>query len=367
MANQPIRPVSPSARPSTPVARPAAPTARPAGSAGGSGISVSPDTVATKVQFGVRAARERIQLVGDSNSGKTYGYMQIAEDHPESRFFVIDTDDTMSSFLNPGFEFPHLSFENGGNVYPVFAGDWDQFAAAVRLILSQAKDGDWVIVDTIGRVYDYAQMKIARARGLNVDDMTIQRGLAKKGFGAFDGDTWSLVTRTFEAGVQQLLFRAGLNLIFVSHVTDMQSDREKRTVLTQFDQLGIKPRGAPRIPTMVDTIIFLWLVRKITKDGETGKRVSARTARMMTIVKDRGKVSYAEEPYGDNFYEQLKQIRSEKITRREVQIRDTDEAQTLADEVRNEINTPDPDDALTGTAESLASADDDPEESAEDS
>lgn len=360
------RPVTPVARSAAPVARAAVPAGRPAAVGSGSvgGINVSPDTVAIRVQFGVRRQRERIQIVGDFNSGKTFAVLQEAdrefrENGPNAaKFFWIDMDDTMSSYLNEECDFEHLNFENGGNVYPVFAGDWDHYAAAVKLVRSMAKDGDWVVQDTIGRAYEYAQEKIAIKKGLNIDDAVVNRGLAKKGFGAFDGDTWNLVNRTFEAALKPLLFQTGLNLVFISHVGDLQDGREKRQVLTMFDQVGLKPRGAPKIPGMANTVVFLWLVRKIRRD-ENKKRIDAQTVHMMTIVKDHGKFAYAEEPYGHDFFAQLRKIRKERVSRRkeQIEVTDRDQARDIADAAFKELATGDPDDNLTAQSAGLGARD----------
>lgn len=274
----------------------------------------------------LRPARVKMQIAGDSNSGKTFAYLMKAQTElvkareagvEPPYFFVIDTDDTLPVFLNTGYEFEHLYVENGGNVVPCPAFDWASFASAVRYAQSNAKMDDWIVVDVINRAYDYAQEFIAQKYNLVLEDEIAERsglgGGKRLGFGAFDADKWQLVTLTFEAVIKPIIQSQKTHSIFVSHITDMQSDagREKREPMVLFDQLGVKPRGAPKIPGLVNTIVFLWNVRAIQKN-ERGQRVKAETVRNLTIVKDRGNVVYWSDVYDKDLFAKLDEIRAKQ-------------------------------------------------------
>jgi len=291
-----------------------------AGSAPASAVTVSSEALSASrtIRPRLRPIRERIQLCGDANSGKTYAYLRLARKKLEDartngrepeKFFVVDTDDTMPAFLNEGCEFSDLYYENGGNVYPYPAFSWDEAGATIGTICREAKEGDWVIVDVINRLYDQAQRRVAEQKGIVVTDAAFARGLNHSGFGAFGADEWNLVTLIFNATVGRLLQNGNVNVIFVQHTTEVQPHtRERREIFALFDQLGLKPKGAPTIAGAVATVVFLWVIRPVELN-ERGKRVSAKTVRWFTVLKDRGKMTYASEVYDRDFYDNLQSIR----------------------------------------------------------
>jgi len=213
-----------------------------AGSAPASAVTVSSEALSASrtIRPRLRPIRERIQLCGDANSGKTYAYLRLARKKLEDartngrepeKFFVVDTDDTMPAFLNEGCEFSDLYYENGGNVYPYPAFSWDEAGATIGTICREAKEGDWVIVDVINRLYDQAQRRVAEQKGIVVTDAAFARGLNHSGFGAFGADEWNLVTLIFNATVGRLLQNGNVNVIFVQHTTEVQPHtRERRDI-----------------------------------------------------------------------------------------------------------------------------------------
>lgn len=302
------------------------------------GLKVDIKTLGEQPIFpSLNAARERILLAGDTNSGKTYAYYKIAESHPDATFFVIDTDDTAPTFMAPGYSFEHLYFENGGNIKPFYAPDWKMIARVGNHIIQNAKPGDWIIVDLVSSAYSFAQEFIAGIKGLNLDDEMVKRmgvvpGTKRLGFGAFDGDTWGLVSRTFEATMRPLINNPKCNFIGLAHVTDMQTTagRETREPILLFDQLGMKPTGVGKTLKMVNTCVVLWSYRPLNEDKQSGEIV-----RQMTVVKDRDKACYYSRPY-DEFLPDLQTFR--KTISHTRNVTDEEQAAKIREEVLNSLD-----------------------------
>jgi hypothetical protein len=240
-------------------------------------------------------------IAGDSVSGKSYAVARKARaafeyaqqtDTTPPKFFWHDTDDTLPTFLNPGDEFEDLLYSNGGNIYPYPAFNWDDAAAAYKAIHAQATGNDWIVIDVLNRLYDWAQLKVAQLYHIDIDDTFAQRALSKQGFGAFNADQWQLVVRIFESIINPAVFATHANLVVLSHLTEMSQTTqrpERRELMLLFDALGFKPRGAPKVPSMMDTVMILWAVRRVPRDENNRRIGSGETVRNITLLKDRGR------------------------------------------------------------------------------
>jgi hypothetical protein len=281
---------------------------------------ISPETLGSKpVVSTLNPPRDKILLAGDTNSGKSYAWVQMAQAdfvaENGNQYYMIDTDDTAPTFFSDGYEFAHLFEGNGGNVHVFHAPNWEMVARTANHITRQAKRGDRIIVDLASSSYALAQEFIANIRGLQLDDEVVSRMVSwgaerKKGFGAFDGDTWGIVSRTYEASMRPLVNNAkGAGFIGLAHVTDMQTGagREQREPILLFDQLGMKPTGVGKLTKMVDTCVILWSARPM---DEKGTRSEPRILRQMTVVKDRGEACHYTRPF-TNFYTDLQKFRVE--------------------------------------------------------
>lgn len=333
--------------------QPLRPTPRSA-PAQGSEVAIDISTLGRgTISPSLNTPKERILLAGDTNSGKSYAYMQIARRLKDrgKRMWVIDTDDTAPTFLAPGYEFEDLYFENGGNVYPFYAPDWPTLVKAANYVVQHGAEGDWVVIDLASSAYALAQQYIADLKGLNLNDEVARRlgalpGQKKQGFGAFDADTWALVTRTYEATMRPLVNSPKLNFLGLAHVTEMQTKagRETREPILLFDQLGLKPTGVGKLVKMVNTCAVLWSVRPLDENKNSSPKIS----RLMTVVKDRGEACYYTQPFSE-FYEDLKTYR--RSVAKTVNVTDPEEAAKLAEAARKRFKD------ITAVAE-----DDEPDE-----
>lgn len=285
----------------------------------------------------LRDARERIQIIGDSNAGKSYAYMRKAmHDHAQkstARWFVIDTDDTMPPMLQEGGEFEGLFEGDGGNVYVYPCDSWGDIVGSLHTIMRTAHKGDWIVFDVVNQAYDLCVAVVAASYGLDVQAETFRRIQSREGFGAFPAEIWQAVSVLFDGAIRQVT-ASPANVIFVQHLTDYVEQRSTREVTLMFDQIGVKPQGAKKISKISNTVVFLWTVRKILKDNNK-KRIGSEIVRKLTIVKDRGKLTFADVPYDKDFFDKLAEVRASGIASKN--ITDPDEAAAVVQSVMADI------------------------------
>lgn len=370
-APQPIRRATAPAPRAVPVANNRSTDNTPAPS----NVNVDPRTSARTVRPILRARRERMLLGGDTVAGKTYAWLRrckqdydrtIGTSQRMPTWFVLDTDDSMPSALGEGEEFEQLYYERGGPIRPYPAFTWDESAAAVGTILKEAQRGDWIVIDLSNRLYDQAQNKVAQIRGKSLVNEKIDRAIRKQGFGAFNSDDWGMVTQIFDNVIDQLMYQTEANLIFVSHITDVVNAKnraEKREVMVLFDQLGMKTRGAPKLPGTVDTIVILWAVKRFMKD-DGGRVVGSQIARHATTLKDRGREAYSDDIYGQDFFDVFYEARRRR-NNHSTTILDPVEAAALTQEARDVIVAREADLTEGTTSTDDSSDDEDDEETSE--
>jgi hypothetical protein len=295
----------------------AASAAQPTGSVAAVGV-----TSAKMGRPSLREKRERILLMADPNAGKSYVYMRMAaiEYAKESnwadegdtrkytgpRFWVFDFDDTAPTFMEDGEEFDYLYFERGGNVYPFPCDDWEMTVMGFNYMRSYWRRGDYIVFDVINRLYEMSQELIAGVSGVNIDEQTVARIMRGRGFGAFEPNQWNAVARSF-LSVYKRCEDSPCHILALSHMTEIVRARDKRTILSQFDQLGMRPQAPKQAIQDANTIIALWVMRDIEDKRKANS--SATTVRYMTVLKDRGKPCYYTKPYDFDMYEQLKRER----------------------------------------------------------
>lgn len=306
----------------------------------------------TNIRPVLNPKREKILLVGDTVSGKSYAYMRLAKSEFDNaqessrqpkRFFILDTDDTMPSFLNDGDEFDYLYSGNGGNVYPYPSANWDELRDAYATIRAQAEPGDWIVFDLASRVYDMAMGLVAKIKGLDLSNVTLQRAMDGKGFGAFDASAWNLVTTTFESVIKDAMLMTRSNILCLQHITeiiDVPGREGKREQMLLFDSIGLKPKGAPTIAGMADTVMMLWAIRQINR-GERNVRLNARTVRSLAVLKDRGRDMFLRADYDRDAFTMLNELRASTMRGSSTNVTDPTEATKLKADSDATMNPPD--------------------------
>ena len=272
----------------------------------------------TAAKPGLRPIREKILLAGESLSGKSWAWVQIAQEMFEQdksrpaaqkrRLFLIDTDDASQKFLTPGEDFAHLYFEAGGPVYPVYAGTFAESAAAVHYVLQQAKrPSDWVVIDVANRWNDQAQEFVAASQNKDLETLWWERAASNQGFGAFNPNQWNSAKRAHDALVMPLIYQCPANVLFLTHISQYVTFREKTPIRSIFDWIGAKPEARDSISKLVDTILFVW-GQPVTINEKEG---TSFIRRQIAVAKDRGQPYAIITDYDKNFYQKLRDVRAE--------------------------------------------------------
>lgn len=230
--------------------------------------------------------QERILVYGSAGSGKTYAWLSLARLNPESIFHCIDTDASIDRMLQT--EFSDLQ---NVKVYP--ARSWQKLEQALNLIESEAKSGDWVIVDMLCSCWDFAQAHfVEQIHGKKIDDYYMEaRKSMKKGerLQAISGwDGWSVINKFYQDWINHICYELPqCNIFFTAKSTTIAStdDPEVKDI---FESIGAKPEGEKRNYYRVHTVLYF---------------AHSTASYVMTTAKDRGRKRFFAEPV-NNFGKQ---------------------------------------------------------------
>lgn len=140
--------------------------------------------------------REKILLVGDSNTSKTYSLISLAILMPDKRIVVFDPDDGTGKILGE----LGLSQEDLPNltIVPVRA-DWKKLIEDYQAIKRILTPDDWLCMDMLGRFWELAQLYYSEeVFGQDPIEhiLALKRQSQRTDFGGFDGlQDWSLIKR----------------------------------------------------------------------------------------------------------------------------------------------------------------------------
>jgi hypothetical protein len=205
---------------------------------------------------------ERIFVYGAPDTGKTTGWMQIAETlrkggatSDDIRFWVLDTDYTVSRSLE---EYPELA--RSRMVQYEVAPDWGTAAGALKDfgVLVQGRPNDWIVVDMINPLWDMAQENyIERVFGKDADEFFAQHRLAQKRGGALDGfKDWSVINRFYNTRVAEVLKRAPCHVYAVASGKAVSSDLDSKLIREQYQAVGTKPAGQKDTTHLYHTVLL---------------------------------------------------------------------------------------------------------------
>jgi len=219
--------------------------------------------------------RERILVMGGPGSGKTYGWLRMANHFKNSTFYVIDSEIGAERSLK---EFPQLT---NVRVYPVV--DWSEYRGAQKKIADLCKENDWVVIDMvdkawsavqkyyIGEIFDQdmgeyfleARKKIKK----DAKSLFAGRDAALKGW-----TDWPVVNRLYEDFIFSLVYRIPAHL-YMATAGQAVSDDDAQDIRDLYGPHGIRPAGQKQLAYQPDTVFLL----TYRKDGH-----------FITTVKDRG-------------------------------------------------------------------------------
>jgi hypothetical protein len=233
---------------------------------------------------GLPHSYERIFIYGAPDTGKTTGWLQIAETLRKGgarqeaiRFWVLDTDYTALRSLE---EYPELAAS--GIVRYEQVADWGAATGVLRDFGMEvvSRPNDWIVVDMINPLWDMCQEDyIERAFGKDAEEFYMAHRLAQKRGGALDGfKDWSVINRSYNTRVAEVLKRASCHVYAVAAGKAVSSDLDSKMIKEQYETLGTKPSGQKDTSHLYHTVL---LARK--KRGATVES----PIRTLTTVKER--------------------------------------------------------------------------------
>ena len=223
--------------------------------------------------------RERILVLGGPGSGKTWGWLKLANYFKGSQFYVIDSEIGGERSLQ---EFPDI---RNVHLYPVT--DWTEYRKAQKEIVDKVVEGDWIVLDMadkawtavqryfIGEIFDQemgayfleARKKLKR----DAKSLFAGRDAALKGW-----TDWPTINRLYEDFMLPIVYRNPANLYLVT-AGQAVSEEDEKEVRELYGPYGVRPAGQKSLGHQPDTVLLL----AHAKDGY-----------YLTTIKDRGGRNY---------------------------------------------------------------------------
>lgn len=243
--------------------------------------------------------RERILVMGGFGSGKTHQFLLTARALPESRIWIIDTDDSYPRMF--GTEFKDLESQVGSGprdrirLYQVY--DWKSYVSAKDEIVSKAQEGDWVSIDMASSVWQAVQGYFVQAVfEQNIEDYFIEarkilasrgdktaKGREAKNLGALKGWLdWPVVNKLYDSFILPLTYQCKGHLYIATKAQNVSSD-DDGDVQNLYGSYGVKPAGQKDLGYQAQTVFLL----------QQGKQQGKWE---ISTVKDRGRKMYDHAP-----------------------------------------------------------------------
>lgn len=252
--------------------------------------------------------RERIMLFGDSDAGKTYNFLKIAEWHQrrnsEATFFGICTPgNDWDRQLGPGGEFEQLE-----NVETFDVEDMQDYYDAYEQLRAGAGADDWLCVDVIDDAWKAASDEYAQREWKGQDIGT--KWATEGGDFPIEGWEWGSVNARYRGFAQNRVIR------FPGHVMALAWDKplaevakssgkggETQEVRDTFALVGRKPAGQKEDYKRFHTLLH---VGKSPKGEHVIRTARDRQRPRLGELVERGKaVTYTPHKLRDFFMEYL--------------------------------------------------------------
>ncbi|MDX1746984.1 MAG: AAA family ATPase [Halobacteriales archaeon] len=191
---------------------------------------------------GVRL-RERILVMGSFGTGKTYGWLKIAEwmQRTESpgHVYVIDTDRAAERMLAPGGDFDDLANVTVRDVY-----EWTQYQDALEEFLPILTEHDWLVIDFVGSAWSAVQdWYVETIYDSSIDEFFLQARLNMKSGNPLDGwKDWSVINRVYKKWMDKIVHRTASH-VYMTAVADPVRDTDDQALRQIYGRIGARPRG----------------------------------------------------------------------------------------------------------------------------
>jgi len=210
------------------------------------------------------ASREFILLAGKDGVGKTSALISLADfvsqAFPEATVFVIDTENKFRPTLQSyGTVPPNLVYYQVENMNDV--------TETLDAVMKMRKPGDWLLVESMGRIWDWAQnLGYNAIAGVSkAEYLERRRASDKKGSPIpKPDDFWAIVKGAHDDGFMDRISETNdLNVVLTTHtarVKEQRANRKESQDRVDFRTetgLDMNLDGAPRLPNYPYTGILL--------------------------------------------------------------------------------------------------------------
>ncbi len=224
--------------------------------------------------------REKILLFGSAGASKTYSLLTIAMNFPDVLCFLIDPDDGVAQTLKElggAAMFPNVEYR--------LVTNWTAIIAAVKEAEEMLVPGDWVMLEHIGKWWDWVQEqyaelaydegvgehmarlaelhKIAKQNreAAKASGLAVEKDTEGGGFGGFNTREWAAIRAMHNMDVvDRLLIKSPFNIAATSEAKEitpldrMSKSRATKEFLSLFEKYNYKPAGEKRTIYRFSTI-----------------------------------------------------------------------------------------------------------------
>lgn len=208
--------------------------------------------------------RELIMLAGKDGTGKSCAIVSTAYyvglTNPDATFYVIDSENKFRSAMKSfGADAPT-------NISYYKCSDMNAVTDAVAKIIANHKPGDWLGVESMGRIWERAQdMGYQAVSGLSkAAYLERKRETGSKAITPKPDELWSVVKGAHDGAFVDLLTQTDdLNVIMSTPIAKppkpdafIKESADRKAVRVELGiDMGIE--GAPRLPYYIETLCLL--------------------------------------------------------------------------------------------------------------
>lgn len=244
--------------------------------------------------------RETMLLFGKAKVGKTWAYCSIIEDtiSKGGKVFIINTDNGVARTFKQYFG--DKTEEISKSITYYFVSKIEELYVATNDIISKVTPKDLVVVDLLSQLWNMAQNKfINDLSNNNPINYIIEASKDGKKFGNFAGSMWQHIRSVHDMLVEPLVIRAKCNILGVCSEkdTDIEKAFTGKVENKDYEDIGSKPAGAPRLEYDFNTVIFI---------GE----IANANRRYFRIIGDRGTIYEKKNfSFDRNFLQKFREVR----------------------------------------------------------
>ena len=211
--------------------------------------------------------KERINVYGLPNAGKTHQYFTIAKWHQDlgsdARFYAINTDASFEVVYS------NTDFSNLTNITWTDCVTFDDAFQAAKNYYGMLREQDWLCVDLQSHLWPLVQDEYARIRaketGIDLDDLSelwITEGSTKKY--PIEGWDWQTPNARYRSLTNNYVLRGPGHRFIISHEdsiltpsSNMQEDEIAKSNRELFKPIGVRPAGQKEDAGRWHTILHL--------------------------------------------------------------------------------------------------------------